>query len=239
MSWSSPGTAVTGQVIAASFWNTNGRDNLNETAPAKVTTAGDIVYATAINALARLGIGSPNAVLKVASGGTAPEWGTPTRTRIAALTAAGATVDAVAPPEQVLVQGTNQHFYVLKFDKATDEIAHWHWPIPPDYVAGNVAVKFVWYAPTLNTGDVVWAVQTLGVADSETWDAALGAAQSVTETTDGTAGDLSITSVAAFNPGWAVGDVIAFKAYRDANAAGDTLNEDAYLLMVLIEYTGA
>lgn len=29
MSWSTPATAVTGDVIPASFWNTNGRDNLN------------------------------------------------------------------------------------------------------------------------------------------------------------------------------------------------------------------
>lgn len=28
MSWTSPETAVTGSVITASFWNTNGRDNL-------------------------------------------------------------------------------------------------------------------------------------------------------------------------------------------------------------------
>ena len=40
-----------------------------------VTTAGDIIFATASRTLARLGIGTLGQVLKVNSGATAPEWG--------------------------------------------------------------------------------------------------------------------------------------------------------------------
>ena len=40
-----------------------------------VTTAGDILYATAADTLTRLGIGTAGQVLKVNSGATAPEWG--------------------------------------------------------------------------------------------------------------------------------------------------------------------
>lgn len=47
--------------------------DLAETAPAKVTAAGDMVYATAANALARLGIGAAGTVLT--STGSAPSWG--------------------------------------------------------------------------------------------------------------------------------------------------------------------
>lgn len=42
-----------------------------------VTTAGDTVYATAADTLARLGIGTAGQVLTVNSGATAPEWKTP------------------------------------------------------------------------------------------------------------------------------------------------------------------
>jgi len=42
-----------------------------------VTTAGDIVYGTAADTMARLGIGTANQVLRVNSGATAPEWATP------------------------------------------------------------------------------------------------------------------------------------------------------------------
>ena len=72
MSWGTPATAVVGDPITAAFWNTNGRDNLLETAPAKVTTAGDIVYATGASALARLGIGGVGRVL--GGGASAPAW---------------------------------------------------------------------------------------------------------------------------------------------------------------------
>ena len=41
-----------------------------------VTTAGDTLYATAADTLARLAIGTAGQVLKVNSGATAPEWGT-------------------------------------------------------------------------------------------------------------------------------------------------------------------
>lgn len=54
--------------------NTHVRDNFSETAPAKVTTAGDIVYATASNTLTRLAIGSAGALLGTNVAGTAPRW---------------------------------------------------------------------------------------------------------------------------------------------------------------------
>ena len=60
--------------MTASQLNTHLRDNLLETAPAKVTTAGDLVYATAANALARLAVGAAYKPLRVNSGATAPEW---------------------------------------------------------------------------------------------------------------------------------------------------------------------
>ena len=42
-----------------------------------ITTAGDLLYGTAADTVARLGIGTANQVLRVNSGATAPEWATP------------------------------------------------------------------------------------------------------------------------------------------------------------------
>ena len=42
-----------------------------------ITTAGDLLYGTAADTVARLGIGTANQVLQVNSGATAPEWATP------------------------------------------------------------------------------------------------------------------------------------------------------------------
>lgn len=72
MAWTAPYTYTTGELVTASMLNADIRDNLLQTAPAKVTTAGDIVYATAASALARLGIGGANTLLH--GGASAPAW---------------------------------------------------------------------------------------------------------------------------------------------------------------------
>lgn len=73
MAWTNPRTWVALETPTVAQLNTHLRDNMLETAPAKVTTAGDIVYASAANALARLGIGAEGKALVVASG--LPAWG--------------------------------------------------------------------------------------------------------------------------------------------------------------------
>jgi hypothetical protein len=54
MAWSTPKTWSSGYVVLASDLNTHLRDNLNVTAPAVMTTAGDIIYASGANTPARL-----------------------------------------------------------------------------------------------------------------------------------------------------------------------------------------
>jgi len=54
MAWSTPKTWASGYVVLASDLNTYLRDQQLETAPAKVSAQGDIVYASGANALARL-----------------------------------------------------------------------------------------------------------------------------------------------------------------------------------------
>lgn len=58
MAWTAPMTAVANAVLTAAQWNTHVRDNLNETAVAKATTAGRIFVSTGVNTLAEREIGS-------------------------------------------------------------------------------------------------------------------------------------------------------------------------------------
>lgn len=76
IAWVSPRTWSTGELVTSALANTHWRDNLLETAPAKVTAAGDIVYGTGANALARLAIGASPKVLT--GGASAPSWANPT-----------------------------------------------------------------------------------------------------------------------------------------------------------------
>jgi hypothetical protein len=54
MAWTSPKTWASGYVVLASDLNTHLRDNLNVTAPAVMTTQGDVIYASGANTPARL-----------------------------------------------------------------------------------------------------------------------------------------------------------------------------------------
>ena len=72
MAWTAPRTWVTGETVTAALLNTHVRDNLLQTATAKVTTAGDITHATAANTLTRLGVGALDQFL--VGGASAPKW---------------------------------------------------------------------------------------------------------------------------------------------------------------------
>lgn len=52
MTWATPLTAVANATLTAAQWNAAVRDNLNETAPAKATTAGSIFVTTGTNTIA-------------------------------------------------------------------------------------------------------------------------------------------------------------------------------------------
>ena len=75
MAWTSPKTWASGYVVLAGDLNTHLRDNLNVTAPAVLTTAGDILYASGANTPARLAK-STTSTQYLANTGTsnAPAW---------------------------------------------------------------------------------------------------------------------------------------------------------------------
>ena len=72
MAWSDPRDWTTGEVVTAAIMNAHVRDNFDQTAPAKLTTAGDMLYATGANAPARLAKGTNGNILHQAS--CAPAW---------------------------------------------------------------------------------------------------------------------------------------------------------------------
>lgn len=52
MAWSTPLTAVANAALTAAQWNASVRDNLNETAPAKASAAGQLFVSTGVNTIA-------------------------------------------------------------------------------------------------------------------------------------------------------------------------------------------
>lgn len=75
MAWTTPRTYTTGELVTAAILNTHVRDNLLETAPAKITNIGDLLVGAGLNSLKRLALGAAGMVLKVNTGGNDVEWG--------------------------------------------------------------------------------------------------------------------------------------------------------------------
>jgi hypothetical protein len=72
MAWTTPRCWTTGEVVTAAIMNTHVKANFDVTAPAVLTTAGDILYASGANAPARLAKGSNGNIIHQAS--CAPAW---------------------------------------------------------------------------------------------------------------------------------------------------------------------
>lgn len=154
--------------------------------------------------------------------------------RRAILTPAGAIVPATAGAEQKQTEGTNFPYYVLNFDKDTDESAFWEFIVPDDYDGGIITVN-IWYKTTVTTGMVVFEVKVLGREEGETFDAALGIGHSNSaDTVPGSAGNIGICAPAAFNPVWTAGDLVILKLMRDVSEG--TAAADIQVIMVEVAY---
>jgi hypothetical protein len=157
------------------------------------------------------------------------------KTRHINLTAAGAIIPATNGAAQAQVDGTNFSYYTLAYDKATDEKAQWMFVVPDQYDGGNVTFN-VWAKTTVTTGDVMWVINTIDIADAATFDSALSTSIAFSaKTVDGTAGDVFVASKAA-DPGWTAGRLAIVELVRDANHASDTADADVSAIMVEIEW---
>ncbi len=157
------------------------------------------------------------------------------KTRHINLTAAGAIVPATNGAEQAQVDGTNFSYFVLNFDKATDEKAYWMFVVPDQYDGGNCVFN-VWAKTTVTTGNVMWVIKTVSIADAATFDSALSTSIAFdAKAVDGTAGDIFVASKTA-DPGWTAGQLAIIELSRDADNASDTADADVSVVMIEIEW---
>ena len=152
------------------------------------------------------------------------------------LTAAGAIVPTTSGAAKTQVDGTNSSYYVLDYDKASDEAAFWQWTMPDSYDGGTVDVTYYWTVASATTTTAVWCFQVKGVNTNESVDSALSSAICETGTAQNTALGLASTTESAAASNFTVGEYVTFKIYRDADNGSDLINEDTRLVKVKIEY---
>lgn len=144
----------------------------------------------------------------------------------------GLSLPASDPAVAACVTGTNTQFSVAQFADSADLSAQGHFSLPADWT-GAIDVKGKWRT-SATSGDVVWQVQTICVADAETSDPSFNTASTTTDTAKGTTlqqNDFSITGVTA--TGCAAGEELYFKIRRDSAHASDSLAATAELISLV------
>ena len=127
----------------------------------------------------------------------------------------------------------------IAFDDSTQEHACFDIQMPKGWNEGTLVCQFIWYT-SATSGDCIWGIQAVAVADDDAQDAAYGTAVEVTDTAKGTANDATITAetsamTVSGSPG--AEELVQFKVYRKAADGSDTMTGDAKLVGVKIHYT--
>lgn len=133
------------------------------------------------------------------------------------------------PAVAACVTGTNTQKGVADFADAANLSMQRTLLLPSDFT-GAIDAKFKWFT-TATTGDVVWQLATICVADGETDDPAFNTASTVTDTAKGTANQTNDASIASVTiTGCAAGELLHLKLSRDSAHASDTLAATARLI---------
>ena len=135
--------------------------------------------------------------------------------------------------------GTNTQFGTMDFaDGGSALSAQWHMRLPADWT-GALDAQIKWFT-SATSGNVVWQVATVCVADAETADPSFNTASTVTDAAKGTTlqlNDAAITGITT--TGCAAGEELFVKLLRDPGHASDTLAATARLVGVELTYRRA
>lgn len=139
------------------------------------------------------------------------------------------SLPAAGAPTAACATGTNVNMGVLQFADAASASFQDHITLPTGWT-GAVDLALKWRSAAI-AGSVVWQIQTICVADAETFDPAFNTASTVVDATKGTTlqlNDASITGITT--TGCAVGEEMFFKLTRDPAHASDNLGDTAELI---------
>jgi hypothetical protein len=127
----------------------------------------------------------------------------------------------------------------LDFDGVTAEYAQFWVRMPKSWDESTVTAAFYWsHAATTTNFGVRWGLQGVAISDDDAIAVAYGTAQETTDT-GGTTNDLYVspaTSALTIGGTPAVGDMVAWRVYRDPANGADTMAIDARLHGVAIFY---
>lgn len=132
-------------------------------------------------------------------------------------------------PLSSCISGSNTTKGVLDHDDTVDEGTQITDALATDWT-GAIDVRIKWLAAA-TTGNVVWGVQVVCVADGETDDPAFLTAGTATDAAKGTTNQTNDASITGLTTtGCAAGELMHVRVFRDADNASDTMTGDARLI---------
>tara|TARA_Y100000385_G_scaffold7775_1_gene8288 strand:- start:225 stop:1436 length:1212 start_codon:yes stop_codon:yes gene_type:complete len=128
---------------------------------------------------------------------------------------------------------------VLDFAADADDFAQFAISFPKSWNEGVIKFQVFWTPSTTNTGNCIWGLQGVSVADGATIDVAFGTAVTVTDAGIGTVEDQQVSAVSGdvTLTNAAVDTQSYFQIFRDANAGGDTFTGVSRLLGIKLFFT--
>ena len=148
------------------------------------------------------------------------------------------TTNGCADIEQTELTAGQPELKTLNFDPSTDENAQFTVAFPKAWDPSQLIMNQVfWTANSTKTGNCIWNLKGVAIANDDAIDTAFGTAIAITDAHSGTANDLNVTAQSASvtiagSP--AADEDVFFNISRDANDASDTFTGDAKLLGIKI-----
>jgi hypothetical protein len=137
-------------------------------------------------------------------------------------------------PNTECLGGTNVSRGAAAFGDSADTGMCRQIKMPVGSTALNLSLH---WATVATSGNVIWAAQTICVADSEAIDPALNTATTATVAADATSLDANVSAIASVDvTGCAAGELMTVCVSRDADNASDTLVGDALLIGVELNF---
>jgi len=145
-----------------------------------------------------------------------------------------------ADAQQVETTALRPDLKVLDYDASTSEFAQFAVTFPKSWNGGTVTFIPTWSPSNTDTGNCIWSLSGLSVAEGETADTAFSGAQTSTDAGIGTVEDIQmgpVSSAITIAGTIADGNQVFFQLERDADNGSDTFTGDARLLGIQLFYT--
>jgi len=132
-------------------------------------------------------------------------------------------------PAATCLEGTNVTLGVAEFEDGNDDQLQYIFRLPTDWIT-TIDLQLYWRT-SVTTGNVVWQISTVCMADAETVDPVMNAVQTITDAAKGTTLQANTATLSSLTTtGCAAGELFNLKIMRNGAHASDTLSAAAQLI---------